>query len=85
MFDALGYIFLLDLLIMHMSKSIEAHQDMVEIMNRTEDVMLPQSENTQNPVITDEDYEALNCLKNEQELNFIFERHGDVIESLSDR
>jgi len=70
---------------MHMSKSIEAHQDMVEIMNRTEDVMLPQSENTQNPVITDEDYEALNCLKNEQELNFIFERHGDVIESLSDR
>ncbi|WP_158249863.1 type II toxin-antitoxin system prevent-host-death family antitoxin [Pantoea sp. ICBG 1758] len=65
--------------------SAEARQNMAEIMNGTEDVVLTQRGKPLKAVISFEDYEAFKRLKIEQELSFIFERHGDVIEALSDR
>lgn len=65
--------------------SAEARQNMAEIMNGTEDVVLTQRGKPRKAVISFEDYEAFKRMKSEQELSFIFERHGDVIEALSDR
>ena len=65
--------------------SAEARQNMAEIMNGSEDVVLTQRGKPIKVVISYQNYEDFIRIKNQKELDFIFERHGDVIEALADR